>query len=196
MRFGRNMQAWARLNAARGGRTFHHRFAQSPPGETGASHGAEMRRIYEHLDREARPWTDEDRAPAESMASCWTKFAKTGDPDREGLGEWPAFSVAEPSALHLGDDYRTGRVSDERELKAIDRLYAAVRFALSHGLQVSGGLAPFPSASSPHAPAGRARGHVRQCFRRRTCRASAPAPPRRSDAARPYRRTGAWSRPF
>jgi len=141
MRFGWNMWAWARLNAARGGRTFLYLFTQAPPGEAGASHGAEMRYVFDHLDLEARAWTDEDRALAEGMASYWTNFAKTGDPNGEGLHAWPQYAREGLHALHLGDDYRVGPVTDERQLKSIDRLYAGVRFAFDYGLYVAGLLA-------------------------------------------------------
>jgi para-nitrobenzyl esterase len=142
MRFGWNMWAWARLNADRNaGRTYLYRFDHAPPGEKGASHGAEMRYVFDHLDLEPRDWTEEDRALAAAMAAYWTNFAKTGDPNGEGLPEWPAFAAAERLALHPGDGFRAAPVADEGGLRSIDRLYAGVRFALQYGLYVAGGLA-------------------------------------------------------
>lgn len=140
MRFGWNMWAWARLNAANG-RTYYYRFSQTPPGEAGASHGAEMRYVFDHLDLEPRDWTEEDRALAANMASYWTNFAKTGDPNGAGLPDWPQFTRSERAAIHLGEDYRAGPVGDEGQLESIDRLYSSVRFALDYGLYIAGALA-------------------------------------------------------
>lgn len=141
MRFGWNMWAWARLHAgAADGKTFYYRFAHKPPGADGASHGAEMRYVFDHLDPDARDWTDKDRALAGTMADYWTNFAKTGDPNGEGLPEWPAFTAADQRALLIGDAIRAGAAPNEERLKSIDRLYAAVRFALDYGVFVAGAL--------------------------------------------------------
>jgi para-nitrobenzyl esterase len=52
MRSGWNMWAWARLHsAAAQGATYFYRFSQRPPGEEGASHGAELIHVFDRLDQ-------------------------------------------------------------------------------------------------------------------------------------------------
>lgn len=139
MRFGWNMWAWARLHAAAGRRhTYLYRFSHAPPDQAGASHGAEMAYVFDHLDLSGAPWTDTDRALAETMAAYWTNFAKTGDPNGRGLPEWPAFASSQQTALLIGGAIRPGEIPNEAGLAAIDRLYAAVRVVLKYGVLIAG----------------------------------------------------------
>ena len=134
MRFGWNMWAWARLNAAAGARrTFLYRFSHVPSGEAGASHGAEMPYVFDHPDARRAVWGEEDQLLAHTMVSYWTNFAKTGDPNGAGLPPWPQFSPQTGQALLIGSDIRVGTVPGETNLAAIDRLYWAVRVALKYG---------------------------------------------------------------
>lgn len=141
MRFGWNMWAWARLHAASGkGNAYYYRFSHAPPGEDGATHGAEMRYVFEHLNLESRDWTRQDHALASAIAAYWTKFAKTGNPNGDGLPEWPAFALSQRRALLIGDEIRAGEIPNEASLEAIDRLYSAVRILLDYGIYIAGGL--------------------------------------------------------
>src|SRR5436853_2771659 len=40
--------------------------------------------------------TEQDRQISEAMATYWTNFAKYGDPNGQGLPQWPAFSDGNP----------------------------------------------------------------------------------------------------
>jgi para-nitrobenzyl esterase len=135
MRFGWNMWAWARLHAAAGRRnTFHYRFAHTPAGQQGATHGAEMAYVFDHLDLYNAPWTPSDRRLAETMSAYWTNFARTGDPNGAGLPDWPAFGRSNQSALLIANaDVRAAAVPNAAGLAAIDRLYGAVRALLKYG---------------------------------------------------------------
>lgn len=138
MRFGWNMWAWARLNARAGRRTFYYRFAHSPAGQDGATHGAEMAYVFDHLDLYDAPWTASDRRLAEIMISYWTNFARTGDPNGEGLPNWPAFESSSQRALLIDDDnVRSAAIPNEASLAAIDRVYATIRVLLKYGLYLA-----------------------------------------------------------
>ena len=139
MRFGWNMWAWARLHAAAGGRnTFYYRFVHTPPGQEGPTHGAEMSYVFDHLDLYDAPWTERDRALAEMMISYWTNFAKTGDPNGEGLPPWPTFTSEMQHALFFTEaDPIAALVPNAAQLSAIDRLYRTVRVLSKYGVVVA-----------------------------------------------------------
>jgi para-nitrobenzyl esterase len=139
MRFGWNMWTWARLHAAAGTRkTYYYRFSHTPPGEEGATHGAEMPYVFDHLDLQRRPWTAEDRRLAQTIGLYWTNFAKTGDPNDEGLPDWPAFTPSRDNALLIGNEIHAGAAPGNANLEAIDRLYWSVRILLKYGYVIAG----------------------------------------------------------
>lgn len=130
MRFGWDMLTWARLHAGRfRGRTYFYRFAHTPPGEAGVGHGAEMAYMFGH----AKPnWTDTDRKLADTIATYWTNFAKTGNPNAANLPNWPAFTPPSEQTLIINAEPHAGTLPNAADLAAIDRLYGTIRFALNN----------------------------------------------------------------
>ena len=61
----------------------------------GAFHSSELWYMFKSLDRGDRPFTQADWALAEHVISCWTNFAKTGDP---GLG-WKPYTPEAPDFM-------------------------------------------------------------------------------------------------
>jgi para-nitrobenzyl esterase len=135
LRFGWDMWAWARLQAAKGAKpVYYYHFTQAPPFPAGsvyadwrASHFAELWYVFDHLGQEPWAWTASDRALANAMATYWTNFAKTGDPNGPGVPTWPRFSGAAGQALYLGTPITTGGVADPDGLKVFDAVYSQVR---------------------------------------------------------------------
>jgi para-nitrobenzyl esterase len=83
-------------------------FKRVPPGEPnyGAFHSAEFGYALHTLNFWDRPFTDIDYQLEETMSSYWVNFAKTGDPNGEGLPVWPAFDDNNPELIELGNEVK------------------------------------------------------------------------------------------
>jgi para-nitrobenzyl esterase len=135
LRFGWDMWAWARLQAGIGKcPVFYYSFRQQPPFPAGslyagwgASHFAELWYVFDHLDQSPWNWTAGDRKLAEEMSSYWVNFAKSGDPNAQGLPPWPAFTIADGKALYLGEPITVGGVANLKSLSVFDAVYTTVR---------------------------------------------------------------------
>ena len=66
-----------------------------------AFHSDDIEYIFGTLDtRPGAEWRPEDRKLSEQMMTYWTNFAKTGDPNGEGVPTWPKLGT-EDMVLHL-----------------------------------------------------------------------------------------------
>ena len=69
----------------------------------GAAHGSEIPFVFDQFPRAiAFLATPEDRRMADTMSAMWVQFARTGNPNRPGLPEWPAYTVAGDRLLEFG----------------------------------------------------------------------------------------------
>jgi len=71
----------------------------------GAFHGMEIGYALGSPQAGAQP---EDATLSNAMTRYWVQFAKTGDPNAEGLVEWPAYDPESDQHLELGDEIRVG----------------------------------------------------------------------------------------
>ena len=90
------------LRNAAGKPVFAYQFAHALPDDEagshdmkGAFHSSELWYMFKSLDRGDRPFTQADWDLAEHVVSCWTNFAKTGDP---GLG-WEPYTPDAPEFM-------------------------------------------------------------------------------------------------
>ncbi|MGB8707761.1 MAG: carboxylesterase/lipase family protein [Dehalococcoidia bacterium] len=90
---------------------YFYQFSRVPPGAKafGAFHAMEIsyvfgtfRPIYPPLKPEVY-YNDNDRALSEDIESYWAAFAANGDPNQEGLTNWPAWDANTGQYLDLGD---------------------------------------------------------------------------------------------
>jgi para-nitrobenzyl esterase len=121
--FGWNNYAWARLQTAKGsGKAYLYNFKRVPPGEPnyGAFHSSEFGYALHNLKKWDRPFTDVDYKLEDTMSSYWVNFAKTGDPNGEGLPAWPAFSANNPEIIELGDEVKAAPLPYREQLLFLD----------------------------------------------------------------------------
>ena len=71
--------------------------------EYGVYHSSELWYLFGTLGRKKFHYTGYDYELSEMMTSYWANFAKTGDPNGEGLPEWNVYSKASPLMMELGD---------------------------------------------------------------------------------------------
>lgn len=102
--FGTEMRTWAQSVTANGNNVFVYIFNHAPPIQglgrsLGAFHGGEIAYVFQsHAGANAEDglpllWDESDREVARLMRTYWVNFAKTGDPNGEGLPNWPTYSA-------------------------------------------------------------------------------------------------------
>lgn len=127
--FGWHTWSWARLQAQKGSsKAYYYYFDQHPdyPEDSprygqGSPHGQDVRYVFMHLDPENPQTTESDLALSEAMGTYWTNFAKYGNPNGEGVPEWPAFSDENPEVMYLtGPEPFVGPVPSAESLEVLD----------------------------------------------------------------------------
>ncbi len=91
-----------------------------PPFGADTPHACELAYIFGTL-RDER-FTDYDYALAETLRAYWTNFAKTGDPNGEGLPQWPLFTAETPLTMHFGEtDVKAENLVENEEMERVMR---------------------------------------------------------------------------
>jgi para-nitrobenzyl esterase len=74
--------------------------------QPGAAHTDDIAFVMQTVDaeRDLEHVTDRDREVSQLISAYWVQFAKTGNPNRQGLPEWPAFTGETPRTLEIGDE--------------------------------------------------------------------------------------------
>jgi len=94
---------------------------QTPAIGMGAYHGAEMAYAYGTLDvlnrlAKTRAWSDDDRRYADAMMTYWINFARSGNPNGEGLPSWPAYKPDSEQAMLFGKTIAPGPLPNKPQL--------------------------------------------------------------------------------
>jgi para-nitrobenzyl esterase len=95
----------------------------------GAGHGSEVSYVFNMLNarRGATEATPEDEKLAQIMNGYWTNFAKTGNPNGEGLPVWPLYNTRKEEILDIELDGKTVGKSDPRKAR-LDVIEKAFKF--------------------------------------------------------------------
>jgi para-nitrobenzyl esterase len=90
----------------------------------GAHHGMEIGYAFDNLPPEqVQPI---DSGLADAMIQYWVQFARSGNPNVEGLPHWPSYEPSTGEYLELGDDIKVGDHLRKEAIDTLDSIHAAV----------------------------------------------------------------------
>ncbi len=95
----------------------------------GAFHGSELMYMFNSLDANPLPWTEEDRRVADVMSSYWSNYIATGNPNGTGLPVWPAYDLAKQQVMEVGDGFAPVPVASSTERMDFWQRYFATQQA-------------------------------------------------------------------
>src|SRR5690606_20716713 len=107
--FGMQNYTWAKMQSEKGQKdAYMYYFTRIPPGEPsfGAFHSAEFSYALHTLRNWDKPFEQADYELEEIMSKYWINFVKTGNPNGEGLPEWPVFDRKNPIVNELGAEVK------------------------------------------------------------------------------------------
>ena len=134
--FGWEMRTWARMMETVSSPAYLYFFSRIPPAPDadryGAYHTAEIAYVFDNFGVSPhlyanRDYTDTDRRLSDILASYWVNMAATGNPNSEGLPQWPAYDPEDDAALHIGDTIAVEQGIRKDRLDFFDRYYAGQR---------------------------------------------------------------------
>jgi len=98
----------------------------APPGATPtAYHSAEIEFVFGMLKSKKLPWRPEDYKLSEEMGAYWTNFAKKGNPNGEGLAEWPRYTEKDGyEVMHLAAKQHAEKDGQRAQYELLDKLSA------------------------------------------------------------------------
>jgi para-nitrobenzyl esterase len=136
--FGWHTWVWAKLQNERGGSSAYvYYMDQRPPyaadsrnaDVAGVPHGAELPYVFQKLELTPLPWTDADRRISDAMATYWTNFAKTGNPNGAEMPRWPAFTSKDQQRMVFKGTPQVMPYDNRAQLEAMDAYFAWRRTA-------------------------------------------------------------------
>lgn len=106
-----------------GAPTWMYHFTRPPAGPTGkmlgAHHGAEIAYAMDNLELTSGVSAGDEQL-RDTMVGYWLQFAASGDPNRQGLPEWPAYDPASDRCQVLDEQVQTVSGLRKGRLDAID----------------------------------------------------------------------------
>jgi para-nitrobenzyl esterase len=123
---------WLELQLKTGGSpVYRYEFDQALPlpadakagTEPQARHASEIEFVFEVLWSKKLPWRPEDYKVSDLMASYWTNFAKTGNPNGAGLPPWPEYNGRDGyQVMHLMPAPRSAADEHRARFEFLDRM--------------------------------------------------------------------------
>ena len=129
--FGVHTRFLAKVHIAADAPTYVYTFSRQFPTKTqtvGAFHAAEIPFVFD-THHPALPTASGDKGLTEAMTSYWANFAHTGDPNEEGLPEWPVYDPQADVWLNLDHTIQT---VDHFRARKLDIMEANLLDLFSH----------------------------------------------------------------
>jgi para-nitrobenzyl esterase len=137
-----HMRLYAQAQAQLGKQAYLYYFTHEPPVDAGqpklrATHTAEIPYVFNNL-KAARVYPDTsspelssasegDRKLADIVSSYWVNFARSGNPNGNGLAAWPAYrdkATGRAMGLDVAPQVRNETATDSARWEIYDKLYA------------------------------------------------------------------------
>jgi para-nitrobenzyl esterase len=83
----------------------------------GVSHGEEIPYVFGHTNTEG--YTLEDQKISEAIMKYWIQFAKMGNPNRQGLPEWPRFTLESNNYLSMDNEVVVKNYLDDVSIQTV-----------------------------------------------------------------------------
>lgn len=117
--------AWAQLQAQQGKKPVYlcTNDRAIPGSGHGAGHGDDQYYIFHTLRKFWMPYTEEDEALSQTLMRYWTNFAKTGNPNGEGLAEWTQYTMESPLTLTIDADACRMEDRSEPVMERVAKVY-------------------------------------------------------------------------
>lgn len=104
----------------------------------GPGHGTDISYVFDNLgERPGSTPAPEDKEVARMMNAYWVNFAKTGNPNENGLPEWPIYSPKKNEILEVQPDGKPTGKPDPRKAR-LDVIEKAVKSRVK--IQTRGGI--------------------------------------------------------
>ena len=124
---------WIRLQERTGKAAAYTYFFTRVPPDTpqqmarGVFHGSESPYALDNLDKFKRPYSEIDRKLSAVMSSYWINYMRSGNPNGNGLPEWPQFSTRTDQVMELGDTISLRPTPFKDEFAALDEVFERMR---------------------------------------------------------------------
>jgi para-nitrobenzyl esterase len=93
----------------------------------GARHSAEIPYVFGVITWKKAPWQPVDFKISDAMMTYWSNFAKTGNPNGNGLPHWPQYTPQDRQVMDLGEDIHALPATDQKRFEFIDSFVARYR---------------------------------------------------------------------
>ena len=113
-----------------GGQAYLYHYTMVWPGRlsvVGAFHGGEMIFAFDNVNRSKEPFGEKHQNLAKVMSGYWVQFAATGNPNKPGVVEWPAYDVSKDQHLVFGEVIKVDQGLRKEKCNLWDNFVAAQR---------------------------------------------------------------------
>lgn len=119
--FANSHHVWSELIKSQGKDAWEYYFTKENGG-IGTNHSGEIIYAYGNVPK-TKYYSESDHRLEKTMLGYWTNFAKTGNPNGEGLPLWPRYNDTPDKLMELGEN--TGLVDDPHLglYKVLDKMY-------------------------------------------------------------------------